>query len=316
MGAQARQAARAEPAAARRDRHELSSARRRDRGRSRRRPLRHHARRRHAAAERRGAEAGRHDGAPAQPAALRSRGGPRRRRLRPAPAAGDAPRCRRTARDRSTSASSRVRRASIRTPRRSRTSTRTSSARAPTPARASTTSTRSRRRSPDRVPENTLLSHDLFEGIFARAGLVTDVELFEDFPSHYEAAAARQHRWARGDWQLLPWIVGSGPCADLPVIGRWKMLDNLRRTLSAPAAFLTARRRLDRCRSARPPCGRRSCSRRIVLRRPGAGPARRSCRSGSGISKRSHVRAVACRPRRSPARRWRSRSRCSRTRRG
>ncbi|MBI2203895.1 MAG: glycosyl transferase [Candidatus Rokubacteria bacterium] len=86
-----------------------------------------------------------------------------------------------------------------------------------------------------RVPENALLSHDLFEGVFARAGLVTDVELFESAPSHYGVAAARQHRWARGDWQLLPWIVRSR----IPVIGRWKMLDNLRRTLSAPAAFLT-----------------------------------------------------------------------------
>ena len=85
-----------------------------------------------------------------------------------------------------------------------------------------------------RVPENALLSHDLFEGVFARAGLVTDVELFESAPSHYGVAAARQHRWARGDWQLLPWILGSR----IPVIGRWKMLDNLRRTVSAPAAFL------------------------------------------------------------------------------
>jgi cyclic beta-1,2-glucan synthetase len=86
-----------------------------------------------------------------------------------------------------------------------------------------------------RVPENTLLSHDLFEGVFARAGLVTDVELFESAPSHYGVAAARQHRWARGDWQLLPWILGTR----VPVIGRWKMMDNLRRTLSPPAAFLT-----------------------------------------------------------------------------
>jgi cyclic beta-1,2-glucan synthetase len=86
-----------------------------------------------------------------------------------------------------------------------------------------------------RVPENTLLSHDLFEGVFARAGLVTDVELFESAPSHYGVAASRQHRWARGDWQLLPWILGTR----LPMIGRWKMLDNLRRTVSAPAAFVT-----------------------------------------------------------------------------
>jgi len=86
-----------------------------------------------------------------------------------------------------------------------------------------------------RVPENALLSHDLFEGVFARAGLVTDVELFESAPSHYGVAAARQHRWARGDWQLLPWILGRR----MPLVGRWKMLDNLRRTVSAPAAFLT-----------------------------------------------------------------------------
>jgi cyclic beta-1,2-glucan synthetase len=95
-----------------------------------------------------------------------------------------------------------------------------------------------------RVPENTLLSHDLFESLFARAALVTDVELFEDFPARYEVAAARQHRWARGDWQLLPWLIrgaaGIGASrARIPTIGRWKMLDNLRRTLSAPGAYLT-----------------------------------------------------------------------------
>ncbi len=97
-----------------------------------------------------------------------------------------------------------------------------------------------------KVPESAMLSHDLFEGIFARAGLVTDIELFEEFPAHFEAAAARQHRWARGDWQLLPWILGRGRTREggrlrdpIPPIGRFKMLDNLRRTLLAPAAFLT-----------------------------------------------------------------------------
>jgi len=86
-----------------------------------------------------------------------------------------------------------------------------------------------------RVPEGTLLSHDLFEGIFARAGLVSDIEVVEEFPSRYDVAAARQHRWARGDWQLLPWILGRRGRA-LPLISLWKMLDNLRRSLTAPAS--------------------------------------------------------------------------------
>jgi len=87
-----------------------------------------------------------------------------------------------------------------------------------------------------RVPENTQLSHDLFESIFVRCGLVSDIEFFDEFPSHTEVEASRQHRWARGDWQLLPWIfgvIGKG----MPIIGRWKMLDNLRRSFSAPGAF-------------------------------------------------------------------------------
>ena len=96
-----------------------------------------------------------------------------------------------------------------------------------------------------RVRDSTLLSHDLFEGTFARAGLASDIEVVEEFPSRYDVAAARQHRWARGDWQLLPWIVGRGDASAgdrsagaLPLIGRWKMLDNLRRSLSAPASVL------------------------------------------------------------------------------
>ena len=89
-----------------------------------------------------------------------------------------------------------------------------------------------------RVPESTLLSHDLFEGVFARAGLASDIEVVDDFPAFYAVAAQRQHRWARGDWQLLPWIIPSRRGATLPAIGRWKMLDNLRRTLAAPATVL------------------------------------------------------------------------------
>ncbi len=95
------------------------------------------------------------------------------------------------------------------------------------------------------IPENAVLSHDLLEGIFARAGLASDIEVVEEFPSRYDVAAARQHRWVRGDWQLLPWIFGfggrirsDGHRTRLPLMGRWKLLDNLRRSLSAPSALL------------------------------------------------------------------------------
>src|SRR5450830_1880490 len=98
----------------------------------------------------------------------------------------------------------------------------------------------------DRVPDNALLSHDLFEGVFARAGLVTDVELFDEYPSNYLVSASRQHRWARGDWQLLPWIIGrardatgSASRPSMPGVARWKMVDNLRRTMSAPLTLAT-----------------------------------------------------------------------------
>ncbi|CAN5923414.1 glucoamylase family protein [soil metagenome] len=97
----------------------------------------------------------------------------------------------------------------------------------------------------DRVPDNTMLSHDLFEGVFARSGLASDIEVVEEFPSRYDVAAARQHRWARGDWQLLPWLLGrvrgrvaEGPASPVTAIGFGKMFDNLRRTLSAPATFV------------------------------------------------------------------------------
>ncbi|WP_199554270.1 GH36-type glycosyl hydrolase domain-containing protein [Sandaracinobacteroides hominis] len=90
-----------------------------------------------------------------------------------------------------------------------------------------------------RVPPNTMLSHDLFEGVFARAGLISDVEVVEDFPVRYDVATRRQHRWVRGDWQLLPWILWAGRDRPerLPAAGRAKMLDNLRRSLAPPAAL-------------------------------------------------------------------------------
>jgi len=90
-----------------------------------------------------------------------------------------------------------------------------------------------------RVPDNTMLSHDLFEGDFARAALVSDIEVVEDFPSRHDVAARRQHRWVRGDWQLLPWLVGrAAALGQISPLGRWKILDNLRRSVTAPLTLL------------------------------------------------------------------------------
>src|SRR5262249_31420384 len=136
-------------------------------------------------------------------------------------------------------------------------------------------------------PENRILSHDLIEGNYARCGLVTDIELLDDFPALYPAYARREHRWVRGDWQILPWLFGRVPAgakgtrtnadrADrrrsaaeasatqasegpdtpdvfsasirpirvpprpiwkpnpLPALERWKVFDNLRRSLVPP----------------------------------------------------------------------------------
>ena len=86
-------------------------------------------------------------------------------------------------------------------------------------------------------PENHILSHDLIEGNYARCGLISDTELFDDFPARYRAYARREHRWVRGDWQLLPWLGRRVPTPGgwrdnpLPLLERWKLLDNLRRSL-------------------------------------------------------------------------------------
>jgi cyclic beta-1,2-glucan synthetase len=97
-----------------------------------------------------------------------------------------------------------------------------------------------------RAPENALASHDLFEGSHGRAGLATDVVLFEEYPDHYLAFTRRQHRWIRGDWQLLPWLFGrvpgETPGESLPnvmsAIDRFKIADNLRRSLFAPSLLV------------------------------------------------------------------------------
>jgi cyclic beta-1,2-glucan synthetase len=95
-----------------------------------------------------------------------------------------------------------------------------------------------------RFPRNSLLSHDLIEGAYARAGLTTDIIVIEDYPSHYSAYNRRKHRWLRGDWQIVEWLTDrvpdeSGARVPNPIslISRWKILDNLRRSLVEPATF-------------------------------------------------------------------------------
>ncbi|UNK49694.1 cyclic beta 1-2 glucan synthetase [Lysobacter sp. S4-A87] len=95
----------------------------------------------------------------------------------------------------------------------------------------------------DRFPDNRILSHDLLEGCYARAGLVSDVRLYEEYPSRYAADVKRRYRWIRGDWQLLPWLLPWVPRAQggyernpLSWLSRGKLLDNLRRSLVPVAA--------------------------------------------------------------------------------
>ncbi len=96
----------------------------------------------------------------------------------------------------------------------------------------------------DKVPVNALLSHDLFEGVYARTALVSDVELVDDYPASVLAHARRQHRWVRGDWQIFWWLFPFVPSRvgrrrnRLPFLSRWKIFDNLRRSLVAPATLL------------------------------------------------------------------------------
>ena len=97
----------------------------------------------------------------------------------------------------------------------------------------------------DRFPENRLLSHDLLEGAYARTGLATDLQLLEGFPSSFDAYEKREHRWIRGDWQILEWLLPWVPDASgrrvrnvLPLLDRWKILDNLRRSLILPSVVI------------------------------------------------------------------------------
>ena len=96
-----------------------------------------------------------------------------------------------------------------------------------------------------RFPENRILSHDLLEGCYARAGLLSDVQLYEEYPSRYEEDVNRRHRWIRGDWQIAQWCMPRVPESEgtlrknpLSMLSRWKIFDNLRRSLMAPALIL------------------------------------------------------------------------------
>ena len=96
-----------------------------------------------------------------------------------------------------------------------------------------------------RFPENLILSHDLLEGCYARSGLVSDVHLFEEYPISYLADIKRKHRWIRGDWQILPWLFPSvmdnsskKQKNPLSLLSRWKIFDNLRRSLVSPITLL------------------------------------------------------------------------------
>ena len=96
-----------------------------------------------------------------------------------------------------------------------------------------------------RFPDNLILSHDLLEGSYARAALVSDVQFYEDYPYRYTTDVSRRHRWIRGDWQIASWLLmrvpgPGGLILDNPIsaLSRWKILDNLRRSLVTPAQIL------------------------------------------------------------------------------
>lgn len=94
-------------------------------------------------------------------------------------------------------------------------------------------------------PENRILSHDLLEGCYIRTALISDVELFEEFPENYLTEAFRRHRWVRGDWQIASWLFGTVPTSNggyvrnpLCIVSKWKIFDNLRRTMIPLSMFI------------------------------------------------------------------------------
>src|SRR5471030_20040 len=106
-----------------------------------------------------------------------------------------------------------------------------------------------------RLPENRILSHDLLEGCYARSALLSDVQLYEEYPTRYSADVSRRYRWIRGDWQIASWLLprvpdlredsdtgrqhgreGGHQQNPLSALSQWKIFDNLRRSL-IPAAL-------------------------------------------------------------------------------
>jgi cyclic beta-1,2-glucan synthetase len=90
----------------------------------------------------------------------------------------------------------------------------------------------------NRFPENRILSHDLLEGSYTRCGLLSDVQLYEEYPARFDADMKRRHRWIRGDWQIASWILPFAPGPGkqilrnpITALSRWKIFDNLRRSL-------------------------------------------------------------------------------------
>ena len=168
----------------------------------------------------------------------------------------------------------------------------------------------------DRVPENTLLSHDLFEGLYARTALVTDVEVVDDYPSSVLAHAKRQHRWVRGDWQILWWLLPVVPTRvglAAQSAAAHRALEDLRQPAAQPDGAgdrRAARRRLDRAAGlaggldgdrrwrrwrSRSPTSSWRCSARSGAAAAVARGARRRAHGGGARAR--------CRPSSSPARR-------------
>ena len=150
-----------------------------------------------------------------------------------------------------------------------------------------------------RIPENTVLSHDLLEGTFARAALASDIEVVEEFPSRYDVELARQHRWVRGDWQLLPWILGFGSSRTRHCRSRtfrrsaagrcWTICGGLCR---APALLLSLL-----CGWLLPPVAAMYWTffafAVVAIAAVAADARRNSCRRGADFPARSHARNLA-----------------------